>query len=428
MASIYFAGTYPPIMCGIATYTNYLTREIPAEKWGMLSFDLVRYGARQPGRHDMEISDVWYGIPGADDFTSTTFQTGLNQLGAGDDAILWIQHESAIWENSDMLIRMLKTIKIPSVVTFHTLHFQSNETPFGLRQNQHELLEKLLPHVDAITVFSYGVFRAVTSAFPKYYEKVFVLKHGVHSYPNLVKLSRKEAKAKLLDFLLYDSDIDHTTRERIYNKRIFTDQNTILIGQTGFLCPSKQSESLYLFRNNLQKVTPEKRIVAIRIGGPRQDSHKKYASRIRSELNGLDEFLLETWLPQDILPLAQRAFDFNFYWPSQCTQSGVVAHALGTGAIVAGRDMEGIGETLKEAGELVDTDMGNLMMKTRSIIKKHDIGEEIEESALNYAQRYSWQNQACQHYELARIIVDTVPLWKDTQRHPNIGDIADPRI
>ena len=37
---------------------------------------------------------------------------------------------------------------------------------------------------------------------------------------------------------------------------------------------------------------------------------------------------------------------------SGCVVTYVLAHALGAGAVVAGRDLEGVGETLLEAGQL----------------------------------------------------------------------------
>ena len=45
MVSVCFVGTYKPIMCGIADYTSFITRESPVGRWGMLSFDLENYGA-----------------------------------------------------------------------------------------------------------------------------------------------------------------------------------------------------------------------------------------------------------------------------------------------------------------------------------------------------------------------------------------------
>jgi hypothetical protein len=56
-----------------------------------------------------------------------------------------------------------------------------------------------------------------------------------------------------------------------------------------------------------------------------------------------------------------RALDIHFYWPSDCTQSGIIAHALGTGATIACRDMEGVGETVKMAGGLTSPDFGRLV-------------------------------------------------------------------
>jgi glycosyltransferase involved in cell wall biosynthesis len=109
--------------------------------------------------------------------------------------------------------------------------------------------------------------------------------------------------------------------------------------------------------------------------------------------------------------LVQRAFDINFYWPSDCTQSGVLAHALGAGAIVAGRDLEGVGETLKEAGEIVDTDLGHLVLKIQKIIFNPELAAGIEERVQNYAAEFSWENQVRRHYELAEHILCPSPVW-----------------
>ena len=411
MASIYFVGTHKPIMCGIADYTSFITREIPAGRRGVISFDVERYGAPLIIDDEVVTGRVWYGIPGCHEYSASVILQGLKELGAKkEDTVLWFQHEFGIWPGSIQFIAMLKNLDIPKVVTFHTIHFQSPETPTGLRRDQYDLLRTLLPYVEAITVFSRGVYHAVTSAFPEHRDKVYVMKHGIHSYPEISRLSRKEAKEKLNDFLLYESGLDRETKGTLYKQRIFLDSDTVVVGQTGFLDPSKNSELLYAARDSVQKAIPHKRIIAVRIGSPRDELQRVYAAKLRRRQNGRDKFLLEVRLPQNILPLAQRAFDVNFCWPHDCTQSGLLAHALGAGVIVASRDLEGVGETLKEAGGLVDTDLRQLLLKIRNLILNPELGERLEEAALKYAAEFSWERQARRHYELAEHILPPVPI------------------
>jgi len=312
---------------------------------------------------------------------------------------------------------LLRNLDIPKVISFHTLHFQSAETPTGLRKNQYDMLEEVLPHIEAIAVFSRGVFNAVSSAFPEYQEKIRILKHGIHSYPEINHLNRREAKERFNDFLLYESNLKKTIKEDLQKRNVFLDPKTVIIGQTGFLSPAKQSEMLYIVRGELQKLTPDRRIVAVRVGCSRDRSQEIYAESLIKCHRDSNEFLLDVWLPQNVLPLAQRAFDINFYWPNNCTQSGVLAHALGAGAIIAGRDLEGVGETLKEAGEIADTTLWNLLLKMKELILNPGLRENLEETVRQYAARFSWKKQARLHYELSEHVLSFEPVWQ----MPRIG-------
>lgn len=424
MASIYFVGTHKPIMCGIADYTSFVTRASPAGRWGVISFDLERYGVPLVTDDEIMTGRVWYGIPSRHEFSASVIRQGLKELGAkNEDAVLWFQHENGIWPSSIQFIAMLKNLHIPKVVTFHTLHFQSSETPTSLRKYQYDLLRTLLPYVEAITVFSRGVYQAVTSAFPEHHDKVYIMKHGIHSYPEMSRLSRKEAKEKLNDFLLYESGLDRKTKEALGKQRIFLDSDTVVVGQTGFLEPAKNSEMLYTARDSLQKTIPQRRIVAVRIGSPRNEVQRIYAEKLQRWQDGRNKFLFEVRLPQNILPLAQRAFDVNFYWPHECTQSGLLTHALGAGAIIACRDLEGVGEAVKEAGGIVDTDLSHLLFKITNLILNPGLGEGIEQSALSYAAEFSWRNQARRHYELAERILSPTPRRSSPHSPPPVPSI-----
>lgn len=406
MASIYFVGPYKPIMCGIADYTSFLTRESPFGRWGVISFDLERYGAPLVVG-DVEAKDrVWYGIPSRREVSASMILEGLEKLGARkEEGVLWFQHEFGIWHDSQSFVDMLRNLDMAKIVSLHSVHYQTRETPTGLRSEQYDLLQGLLPHVQAITVFGHGVYRAVISTFPEHANKVHILKHGVHSFPEIRRLSRKEAKKKLNHFLVHESSLDQATKEILLKQGTFLDPETVVVGQTGFLSPFKDTTLLYSFKDDLQNIIPHKRIVAVRIGCPASESERIYAEKLRREQNGRDKLLLEIWLPQNILALAQRATDINFYWPSDCTQSGVIAHALGAGAIVACRDLEGVGETLKEAGELVDTNLRHLLVKSKNLILHRELRERLEEMVLKYATEFAWANQARRHYELAEHIV-----------------------
>ncbi|MFC2027100.1 hypothetical protein ACFLU3_00275 [Chloroflexota bacterium] len=418
MATIYFVGTYKPIKCGIADYTAFITRECDNGKWGVLSFDLEKFGAPLVGDFTPKPDHVWYGIPKPTEISAPVIEKGLKELSADyENDILWFQHETAIWHDTDKFVTMLKHLEKPKVVTFHTLHFQSHETPSGLRKYQYELFRDLFPYVEAITVFSQGVYDAVTSAFPEHFSKVLLIKHGIHLYPEVACLSRSEAREELNDFLLYESDLDEITKNNMHKQKILVDKDAIIVGQTGFLCPFKHSESLFYVRDRLQKMLPQKRVVALRIGSPRDGAQEAYAQSLREEHGGDGSYLLETLLPANILPLAQRAFDINFYWPTECTQSGVLAHALGAGAAIAGRDMEGVGETLKEAGQLVDANLEHVITRMRDLVLNPDIADVVEESAIEYATKYSWKHQTLAHYQLAEQLTHSLSL--PTARYPS---------
>lgn len=417
MISIYFVGTYKPMMCGIADYTGYITRESPPNKWGVISFDLESWGEGLIKNSSMPAGQVWYGIPSRDKFSASAIMKGIERLsGGGENPVLWFQHAFGIWRDSRKFVTMLKNLRLPKIITFHSIHFQSLETPSGLRKQEYKLLETLLPHVEAITVFSHGAQQAVNLAFPDYQKKVHLLEHGIHSYPEVTCLSRKEAREKLSNFLL-ESDLDQVVRENLYRQRIFLEPDAVIIGHIGFLISSKRFELLYIVRDRLQQMIPHKRIIAVCMGALRESRQKTYAEKLRSGQDGVNKFLVEIWLPETMLPIAQRAFNINFYWPKGCTQSGMLAHALGAGAIIAGRDLEGVGETLKEAGALVDTDLRRLLMKGKDAILNPELGEKIEKKALRYAAKFCWKNQVRKHYELAERV--TAPFFPQLK---NKGD------
>ena len=410
MTKVCFVGTYPPIMCGIADFTFYIARTGPSGEWSAISFALDEDARVPTPEGERPVPEAWHGIPGSEGIAVRVVKKGLEALGCGDsDSVVWFQHEFNIWTDSLALVATLRGLDLPKVVTLHTLHFQSAETPSGLRRREHDFLSALLPHVDAITVFGHGVHHAVALAFPQHRHKVHIIRHGAHLYPEASRLNRADAKKRLRDYLLGESGLDEATLRAIDDERIFTDANTVVIGQTGFLHPIKGSEYLFPARDRLQELLPDRRVVALRIGEARQADHREHVTVLRQAQNLRDKYLLELWLPQEMLPVAQRALDVNYYWPNDCTQSGILSHAFGAGALIAGRDLEGVGETLREAGALCEVDQDSLFLKIRQVLLSGKLRKEIEQTGVAYAARYSWKNQAQRHRELARSLFPGAP-------------------
>ncbi len=400
MAFITFITTYRPIICGIADYAEFITRESPPGNWEVLSFDLESCG--MPLRSDGAVPDdpVWHGIPSRDAFSASSVLAGLSPH---ENQVLWFQHEFGIWRDNSRFVGMLKGLDRPKVVTLHSLHFQSPETPYGLRRDEYSFLRSLLPDTDAITVFSDGVYNAVTSAFPVHADKVHVLRHGVHLYPEFARMDKVEAKARLHAYLVSESDLDQESKDNLRQQRVFLDPGTVIIGGVGFITPTKGIERLYHACHVLQQMLPEKNVVALYVGRlrePDSQPESKCAVELRSKY-GAGSFLLETYLPRDMLALALRALDVYFYWPTDCTQSGIVAHALGAGATIACRDMEGVGETVRMAGGLTSTDFGQLIDGIKELIVNPMLRDELSERAVGYAELFSWRNQAARHFEIA---------------------------
>jgi glycosyltransferase involved in cell wall biosynthesis len=425
-----FITTYKPIICGIATYTDFIIRESPIGSWDVLSFDLDN--CRLPLSDDKTLPGIHvrYCIPSYDDYSASSILKGL-EINQGQ--VLWFQHEFGIWRSDVMFVEMLKNLDNVKIVTLHSLHFQSSETPYGLRRNEFSFLRLLLRRTDAITVFSDGVHEAISRAFPEYSDKVYLLRHGTHLYPKSAKMSREEAKAIIHEYLVGESDLGQASKDNLSQQGVFLDPEMKVIGGTGFISASKGIEPLFQAHNALQQMLPRRKIAAVYAGFLRDSNDRvdgQFAMKLRTENNRSEQYFLETYLPEDMLPVMLRALDIYFYWPNDCTQSGIMAHALGAGATIACRDMEGVGETVKMAGGVTNADFGQLVSRVKQLILDPRLGNEMSENASKYAEKFSWRNQALCHFELAeqlcrstiRCSIPTLPLVAEipARRQPSL--------
>nr|MBC8276361.1 hypothetical protein [Chloroflexota bacterium] len=139
---INFVSTFPPMMCGIGTYTGYLVSKMAKENWSVTSFKLDEFLRTDQSFHfnDRVAYEICLSNP---------------HLPASNVELLWFQHAFGMWgEESPAFLHLVeeaKTRKKKVIASFHTIHFESDETESGMRSQEETLLRDALPLLDVMT-------------------------------------------------------------------------------------------------------------------------------------------------------------------------------------------------------------------------------------------------------------------------------------
>ncbi len=398
---ITFISTYPPIVCGVASYLKNIIKELPEDAWQVISFKLrkSRNFKILPGQE--KEPNVFYILPRTEPKNAIR---KVNLLANG--SVVWIQHEFGIWgkENASEFIKFLSEIKGKKIITLHTIHFQSNQTPYGLEEVEYKLLENIFPIVDAITVFSDGAYLAVCGAFPSFKDKVVVLRHHCKFYPPIPK---KNIKEKLIESLASSKRINSKLKRDLENLgKIISKKNVKLVGDVGFISPAKRSETIYLVREELEKKTSQK-IISMYIGSVRDSTDNEqvnYFKKLKSFHDGKKNFFINLYVPEKDLSLYLKAFDVIVFWPNLCTQSGRLSLLQGAGVCGVGRDMEGLGETMKLSALPTVETYGSLIGALARILTRPDSRNLIIGMSRTYARKFKCSAQAKKTLKLVNAI------------------------
>ena len=382
-------------MCGIGSYTKYLATYMPNAK--IISFDLKTY--RLYG-HKKETNTVYTINP-------DKIEESAKKISKIADGVLWFQHSFGMWQ-TEKFIQLLKMLKKQKkIASFHTIHFQSKETKYGLDKGEYLLLKNTLPYLDVATFFTDGARSAVMAAFPNHSHKLILLRHGTHLYP---KITRKEAKHKLFEYLTTKANISERDKKGLKNlSSIFFKKKTKIIGNVGFITPGKAEEFVFITGLALQNMLPRNRIIVLRMGTVRDPSNPKAVEalkRLKILADGKRSFLLNCYIPEEIFKIAIKSFNVLLFWPDDCTQSGRLAHAQGTGAAVVGKDMEGLGETLKQSNYFTAKSYDVFLSKVKEVVLSKNIRMGFERSAKAYAAEFHYKVQAKKHLQLAKAVLN----------------------
>jgi len=417
---INFVSTFPPLMCGIGTYTGYLVSKMAKENWSVTSFkldELLRTG--QPFQFNDRVA---YEISLSDP-----------HLPASNTKLHWFQHAFGIWgEESTAFLHLVKEAKSRKkkvIASLHTIHFESDETDSGMRRLEEDLLRDALPLLDVMTVFSDGAYRAVSRAFPQYKDKLVVLRHGAHVY---TQVSQLEARESLLRYLINRADIAPDKKQELKQTyHHFFSKEMILLGNFGFIRTGKDPLKLYQLGQLVQHRLPNHRVVVLYAGriqkrnDKRMEEYLPLLEELKSIHDGKVNLFIEDYLPEETYPLAFGALDFSVFWASDGTQSGRMAHAQGTGTCVVGRRIEGVGETLDLAGLPSAVSLEDLAEKITRLVLEPGLKQEVKRSSWHYAQEFSFERQAQKHILLAEAVLSGTRLPVLDRTKPVITFILD---
>ncbi len=172
LPSVAILSTYPPTLCGIATFTAALSDGLAAKG---VAVSVVRIADDQVCARDNLVGELVNGSPRSIAETSEL----LNQ---SDIAV--IQHEYGIYggPDGDEVIQIMENLRVPSMVVAHTVL----KDPTA---EQHWVLGRVVTLADQVVVMSETARRRLCEAYPDARHKVTTIPHGA-ALPQTAALKR----------------------------------------------------------------------------------------------------------------------------------------------------------------------------------------------------------------------------------------------
>jgi len=230
-------------------------------------------------------------------------------------------------------------------------------------------------------------------------------------------VSLHEARKKLFSYFVNQAEIPLLQKMELSGaEACLYSRDTILLGNYGFITSDKDPLQLYELRRLVQDKLSNHRIITLFAGIIQRNKNMKIETKLpilealRSNHDGRKNFFFEVFIPEDIFPMAFSALDFAVFWCNNATQSGRLAHAQGTGAFVAGRDWEGIGETLKLSGLPAGESLSELAETIAELVLEPALKKKLGGKSRQYAQRYCFANQAKKHLAIENALAKGIDL------------------
>jgi len=355
-----FVATYPPQLCGIATFTSDLAAAAgshaivalrPPEMLEPYPPE-VGHRIRREVRGDYLRAATWLDASGSD--------------------VVSIQHEYGIWGGADgaYVLDLARALRMPTVVTLHTV--LQHPTP-----SQHRILAQLVGMAEATVVMSASAARLLTRAYGVDATRVEIVPHGV---PELPLVTPGHIKPKL--------GLEGRT----------------LILSFGLLGPGKGYESVIAAMPALVEKVPDALYVIVGATHPdllrhEGESYRRRLESLAASLGVVDHVRFEgrfmevaeltTWL------LAADIFVTPYPNLEQIV-SGTLSYAMGAGKAIVSTPYTYARERLAEGRGLL-VEPGSTSSLTQALVelaRDEEMRRELGQRAYTYSRGMRWEEVA----------------------------------
>jgi len=357
-----FISTYPPIECGIATYSKFLTDALRDLRQDV--YVVSHFGGSGPQVFpvfDYEDNDL------AEKAFSTMMRFSPD--------LVHIQHEFGLFGKHYglqvvPLITLFKMNRVPVVTTLHTVYYE-------MKEEQNIVLSNILHNSSAVIVH-------------EGYQKDYLLKNFPATNPDLIHV------------------IEHGAREvaPVPNAKarigLPTDKKVVLM--IGYFRPSKNFELIVDLFPEIVKRVPD--AILVLAGKVRGYEYRDYRTMLFKKIENSPVkdriFVIRGQLEQEVFDTILSAADVVVLPYKINSQSGILAHSLAFGKPLVVSNSGSMQHIMKRAEcGLVSNSEKDYIQNITTILNDESLARKFSGNALKYVREViSWKKVAERHLKI----------------------------
>ncbi len=374
-----FISSYPPIECGIASYTQYLTEALRSKGVDVcIVSHLGGEGKKVFNAFDYEDPDL--------------AERAFSMMTRLTPDLVHVQHEFGLYGKHYgvsiiPLIIEFRLTGIPVVSTLHTVYDE-------ISSEHRIILNSVIDNSDAVIV------------------------HETYQVDSLRKhLKRKDLLDKIHVIPHGAREIEPVGRAK---QRLGIKQNTKVVLMIGYFRPSKCFERIVRLWPEIVSRYGGKDLLLIVAGKVRGIEYRDYRNMLFKEINSSparDSIeVIRGQISQDSFDTIISASDMVVLPYSISSQSGIVAHSLAFGKPIVTSDTFAMKSLVKDikAGLTSKTDE-DYITNIVKLLKDDNLRRSFGSNALRYVrERISWSRVAGSHVDIYKTLVEPSVLTVDT--------------